>query len=243
MSYILDALKKAERERKLVKVPTIETVHELPERRRTHPRLIGIVTVAVLCLGLAIFFLVQRTDFEKQVLETSVSTTTEDSTGNLERAAVLSAEAPVSVPTQIQGKPTAPAGGISSKPEATEIVAMAPKSSEQVTDAPSSPVTVPVPLQSINTMPDFAPPPLRSPAPAAVSAVPLRDIATAMVLSIHLYSDNKDERTVFINGRKYLEGDSVTTDCVVENITPEGVVLQRGDERVTLRPGAPPVFH
>lgn len=62
-------------------------------------------------------------------------------------------------------------------------------------------------------------------------------------MSVHLYSDDKDERMVFLDGRRYLEGDDVTADCVVESITPDGVILRRGEERVTLRPGAAPVSH
>ena len=245
MSYILDALKKAERERerKLVKVPTIETVHEFPQRERTSVRSIGIVAAVVLCLVVAIFFLIPRTGSEKQVLETSVPTT-EVSTQNLERDALLPVETPVFMPTPMQAGSTAPKGEIFSKPEVPEIIAMEPENSVRVENVPSSPVVSSVQQQINMAQLQYSPSsPARPKAPVAVSAAPFRDVVTAMALSVHLYSDNKDERMVFINGRKYQEGDSVTADCVVENITPEGVVLQRGDERVTLRPGAPPVFH
>ena len=248
MSYILDALKKAERERKLVKVPTIETVHEFPQRERTSVRSTGIVAAVVLCLVVAIFFLIPRTESEKQVLEPSVPTT-EGSTQNLEHDELRPVETPVSMPTPMQAGSTAPRGEIFSKPEVPENIAMVPENSVRMENVPSSPIVTPIQTQIDAVQLPYPPAsPARPKAAAAISAVPFRDVVTAMALSVHLYNDNKDERMVFINGRRYQEGDNVSADCVsadcvVESITPEGVVLQRGDERVTLRLGAPPVFH
>ena len=252
MSYILDALKKAERERKLVKVPTIETVHEFPKRERTLVRPISIVAAAVLCLVIAIFFGVRKTGLEEQVLENPIPTATEDSVWSSEHTAALPFEVPVPVSTPAQINHVKPEVETSSKPglmpgsmsEVPEIIAMAPESSERVENVPSPSVTTSVQPQINVTQLQYPPAsPVRPKAPAVVSSISFRDIVTTMVLSVHLYSDNIDERMVFINGRKYLEGDNVLADCVVAGITPEGVVLQRGDERVTLRLGASPIFH
>jgi hypothetical protein len=51
-----------------------------------------------------------------------------------------------------------------------------------------------------------------------------------------VYSDVPAERMVFINGRKYVEGQAVNEDAVVEQITQEGAILRRQGKRVVLRP-------
>ena len=48
-------------------------------------------------------------------------------------------------------------------------------------------------------------------------------------LDIHVHSNNAAERFVFVNMRKYVEGQSLSEGPTVERITGEGVVLnQRG---------------
>jgi uncharacterized protein YlzI (FlbEa/FlbD family) len=51
-----------------------------------------------------------------------------------------------------------------------------------------------------------------------------------------VYSEVPAERLVFINGRKYVEGQSVSEDAVVEQITPEGAILVQAGRRIVLRP-------
>ena len=46
-----------------------------------------------------------------------------------------------------------------------------------------------------------------------------------MKVDIHVYSNNPAERFVFINMRKYTEGQTLTEGPTVERITPEGAVL------------------
>jgi hypothetical protein len=54
-------------------------------------------------------------------------------------------------------------------------------------------------------------------------------------LQFLVYSDVPSERLVFINNRKYLEGQSVEGGAAVERITPEGAVLSYQGERFVLR--------
>ena len=52
-----------------------------------------------------------------------------------------------------------------------------------------------------------------------------------------VYSEIPAERLVFINGRKYVEGQSLDGEAaVVEQITPDGAVLQHQGRRIVLRP-------
>jgi general secretion pathway protein B len=71
---------------------------------------------------------------------------------------------------------------------------------------------------------------------ADVATLPTLDELTAsgtnlpeLHLDIHVSSQNPAERFVFVNMRKYVEGDTLKEGPSVERITPEGVVLnQRG---------------
>jgi hypothetical protein len=51
-----------------------------------------------------------------------------------------------------------------------------------------------------------------------------------------VYSDVPEERLVFINGQKYVEGQAVDAETVLEQITPDGAFLRRGDRQIVLRP-------
>ena len=58
----------------------------------------------------------------------------------------------------------------------------------------------------------------------------------ALNLNLHVYSTKPAERMVFINGRKYREGDTLQEGPVVRQITPDGVILElRGSQFVLTR--------
>jgi hypothetical protein len=54
-----------------------------------------------------------------------------------------------------------------------------------------------------------------------------------------VYSDVPAQRLVFINGRRYAEGDKVDAETVVERITPEGAVVTRRGQSFALTSGRP----
>jgi hypothetical protein len=58
-----------------------------------------------------------------------------------------------------------------------------------------------------------------------------------MSMTVLVYADAKAERLVFINGRKYVEGDYVDEVYMLESIRPDGAVLSLGSERAVLHPG------
>src|SRR5262249_17532382 len=86
-------------------------------------------------------------------------------------------------------------------------------------------------------------------APPAVAAVPPSDDASGraavpapaqgpprLSLDVLVYSDLPAERLVFINGRKYVEGQAGDDWGVVEQITPDGAILRREGKQIVLRP-------
>jgi general secretion pathway protein B len=55
-----------------------------------------------------------------------------------------------------------------------------------------------------------------------------------MRLELHVYSTNPRERFVFINGRKYKQGDSTQEGATVDEVTPDGVILNARGNRFLL---------
>jgi general secretion pathway protein B len=53
-------------------------------------------------------------------------------------------------------------------------------------------------------------------------------------LELHVYSTRPAERMVFINSRQYHEGDTTQEGALVEQITPDGVVLSMNGSRFLL---------
>ena len=81
-----------------------------------------------------------------------------------------------------------------------------------------------------------APGPLPEAGPGRVAPPAPGEALARLTLDVLVYSDVPAERLVFINGRKYVEGQAVDGDAVLEQITPDGAVLRHGDQRVVLRP-------
>jgi len=78
------------------------------------------------------------------------------------------------------------------------------------------------------------------PQQAQVSQLPLADDMTArgalpeMRLELHVWSTRPQERFVFVNGRRYREGDTTAEGATVEEITREGVIMNSGGNRFLL---------
>jgi hypothetical protein len=64
-------------------------------------------------------------------------------------------------------------------------------------------------------------------------------------LDVLVYAETAAQRMVFINGRRYVEGDLIAGLVRIEAIVPEGAMLVYEDQRLLLRPKAnlelPPV--
>ncbi len=114
------------------------------------------------------------------------------------------------------------------------VVAAPPAAPAAPPAAPAAPPAAPTPPPAVATTPPTpapaAPPP---PGPAAPPAVE----APKIQIQVVLYSEVPAERLVFIDGRRYAEGDKVDPDTVVERITPQGAVIVRRGQSFTLNSG------
>jgi general secretion pathway protein B len=242
MSYILDALKKAERERGIAQVPTLATVHDVRERPRVRSWLV--LSICVLGIAASLWFLrpALRTDVKPISSRTRGPDRVANQLGverNQEAAAVPTASS--SLQTSRSAAPSEESETEAPVPAVTRSAANERRlsSTTQVASAPPRNTAEPVPLR---------PPPssagrssaeekLSAPDTAQPKSTSLKEAMAKMTMSILLFSDDKAERLVFINGRKYVEGDYVEGDYLLEIITSEGAVLSHGKERDTLRPG------
>ena len=222
MSYILDALKKAERERGLTRVPNLGSVHaELPERGRGRW---VVFAAGVAALGALLWAFYPGGNGMPSPVPRAQEAPPE---------ALRPKASGVSVPEAPAGDIPGAGRGEESSPwrETPAAAAVLPPVPRRVDPpAPGLPETQNPPASAAT--PASATTPV-----AAAPDVPLRDAVAGMILSVHMYSERPEDRMVFLNGRRYVEGDLVEKRYLLESITPEGAVLRLGGERETVRPG------
>lgn len=238
MSYILDALKKAEAERQIGDVPSIHApapgasvrTEEAPFVRRYLPWLItGLLAAAILAY-----------------LFWSHPWSHNEATPAVLVQAPIPAPAPAPVqpapaavnetPAPVQAAPIAPAPQVAPVPEkpahpAKQAVAAVekPKAQEAKVVAPAA-TAAPVP-------PPAASPPETSSAatttaPVQEEAGTVQDLPAAIqrelppvTITGYLYARNPADRSAVINKKLLHEGESIAPDLVLDKLTPKGAVL------------------
>jgi general secretion pathway protein B len=279
MSYILDALRKAERDHQVSRVPTLATTHGGVGLRRASwiwPLAGGVLAVG----GLVAAYTLQwapvpaiRRDPGGEVKPpvTSAVVASRPDPAVSAPLVVPAPERPPSPPANPPAKrPTAarssagssatPSVSSTPPPPASSAARRAPTipTLPGKADASAAPATKP-PAPSVAR--SAASPPndrdaIREPgtsddalAPPATAAVTPSDGASSrtaptaparalprLALDVLVYSEVPAERLVFINGRKYVEGQMVDEGAVIEQITPDGAILRHEGKQIVLRP-------
>jgi general secretion pathway protein B len=259
MSYILDALKKADRERNRAKVPTLTTVHipVLIARRRVGVWIV--VGVLVLGCGLLAWMVSPLGSGSSRQADVVPQTNLHLPPERVEPAARASEKPVATAPLSPVGPPTKTDSFVESRQAGRQVdrdEAPRPRPSEppirqaaRANPAPAGPP--PADPEPADPEPDEMPPapeptsaetpqtPMAAPAPAPVlapSSPTLRDILPRLRLDIFVYTDVEVDRMVVINGRRYVKGQAVEELYLLEEITPEGAVLNYRGERAVLRP-------
>ena len=215
MSFILDALRKSENERRKTEVPGIGDVPLVVHRNRVPRWTFGIIAGLSACLALLVWvWLRDAVPGAPPVGDGVVEGTTDIA------------------PSTTAGAPSAPRGGevrdLSTEarravdPPATAGVGNAPRTA--VNSAPGGAADVPAPVS----------PAAVSPANAGTAAVPTLTLAQYRAaggalpdlnLELHVYSPTAAERFVFINSAKYVEGQMLAEGPRLGAIIEEGAVL------------------
>jgi general secretion pathway protein B len=211
MSYILEALKKADQERTLGEVPDLEAAHWGERRRSRSYRWVWIVGVLLLVNGALLVMLLGRNDAGVPA--------TDGVSGLADSMPVMPAPRTVDVMT----------------PPPREIV----RPREPVYVPPTAPQTAPV-KQRVTTMkqpPAAVATPSRAfvapPAPAPASGVPewndmSLEFRSGFILphiDVHVYSDNPKKRFILVDLQKFREGETLDSGAVLEEILPDSIQL------------------
>ncbi len=274
MSYILDALRKAERDRQVSRVPTLATAHggAEPGRRLQWAWAVTGPLVVSAVVAYSLFWASGRPDPRREAAlpppagagpasssarvdfvpaPPALERTPEGEPAVAARAPGLVVERPPG-----HGAPARPYVAPAAPPATTPPADLqgAPAAARP-SDAPETrraaadprPVARPaVPVEGASPGPQPGDEPV---AQSAVAPAPLPDAGAGraaqpapaqplprLTLDVLVYSDVPAERLVFISGRKYVEGQTLDGETVVEQITPDGAVLQHQGKRIVLRP-------
>jgi general secretion pathway protein B len=226
MSYILDALKKAEHERDLGRVPRLESMQDsAPPRRRSAVWLIAgalLINAGVLAWWLR---------------------------PTAPPAAVSSERRPVPVPRAVPPAVVPAPAAVTAPSASVAAPATVPKTVPESTPTPVAAAVAPRTVQAppvVSAPPRAgaesmaATPPANVPSVPAVAPAPplLRDLPAefraavpALSLDVHVYAPTASGRFVLINMKKYREGEQLAEGPRIEEITADGVVLNYQGER------------
>ena len=240
MSYIYDALKRAQRENEGAVVPPGSAARVgvfFARRSRWWPwALAGVLAVNVVVLAAVV---VRDRPAPPEAPAVSVAPPPPVTGGTTVREPVaVVAEAPAPQPVVVET--TDPPALTAAPPAPLPARAAAPR-----VVPPSRQVHAPTPRAVANPEVALAPPPPARPVvepPARAPQVAPPDAAPPsppvpepkVTLQVLVYSDTPSQRMVFIDGRRYVEGDAFDTETVLERIMADGIVMTRRGQRFVI---------
>jgi len=247
MSYLVDALRKAERERRLGEVPTLSSdvlEYESDARQRSGWPLV--VTALVLVNAVLFVTLWLGNPFVSSSTGGSSAPNADASPPrpvSTEPASVGSGStrpAPTPASSAQPGRRAAERGSAAVTP-GEDRSAMSEDAGRSATAATSTPSTFPdasrspEPANRIDSERDRREPDLDSPVPP-LSGLPAaqRQRIPDLTMNGHLYSSQPGRSFVLINGRRYHEGERIAEGPAIETIDIGGAVLKDGDIRFRL---------
>jgi general secretion pathway protein B len=238
MSYILEALKKADQERTAGNVPDLETVHWHEPGTRKSYRWLWILAALFILNGAAVTLLAIRWH----------AGSGEDAVGNRvardERGSAMPNVARVRPPAA-----TADAGPVArSAPPKVTRTAPQPRGEGRVVMARTAlpPAQAPASRESSVAPQVAVPPPMpaaAATAPSRPAIAPAQPVATARIpewdelpldfrssltmprVDVHVYDTNPQNRFILADMQKYREGDRLPNGATLEKILPDGIQL------------------
>ena len=214
MSYILDALRKAEAERERGHVPSIHAQpafagaqpSSAPARSRLWMVLLGVGVLIALIFGLAFYLLLGRSPTSEVVAPVAAGPVTAPTPAPMPAPApVASMAVPAVIPPPVQAaapstpRPRPAPVAAAAKPAAAAVVAVSP------VPAASNPDER---IYAASELPDD-----------------IRRQLPALAVGGSMYSPSAKDRIVIINGQVLHEGDRVAPELVVERIRLKAAVL------------------
>ncbi len=212
MSYILDALKKAERKRRQGAFPDLLSVHEQTGIKAGKPARWPFILISILLVSIGA---VLPRLFEKY-----------SGAQNRERSSVTAAQ-PDSAPSAaihdaIQR--TTPAHGPTERhtPGKSENKSVNLVPTEQKAD--TAPINVPA-SSAVTPLPEMRPSSKRTTLKESDLPPAIQQELPKVEISAHIYDSNASSRIISVHGSAFHEGDNVAAGLRLESIIPEGVIL------------------
>lgn len=264
MSFILDALRKSEHERQRQTGPALVEVAVAapkPKPNRWASAAIALLVVNLVAIGVLLIIKANEgpstaaTEPAAAAPATAVpeaapaaaSATTAPAPAAQASISQSLPEPPVAAPQPVLRPTATPAAGSRNRLE-DEVSGLAPAMEPEAAAAAAAPPPGPAAVTPsrrgsvvYQSLPEAGLAPAEEPAPApAASNLPRADDMTArgalpeLRLELHVWSTKPQERFVFVNGRRYREGDTTADGAKVEEITREGVIMNSGGNRFLL---------
>lgn len=260
MSFILDALRKSEHERQRQTGPAlVEVAVAAPKPKPNRWASAAIALLVVNLVAIGVLLIIKAKDEPDTAASAPAATAATEPQATATAAAATTAPAaqasvsqalpqpPVAAPPPVLRPAETPAAGTRNPLEA-EVSGYAPAMEQEAALAAAAPPPGPAAVTPsrrgsvvYQTLPEAGLAPADEPAPAAAASnLPRADDMTArgalaeMRLELHVWSTKPQERFVFVNGRRYREGDTTADGAKVEEITREGVIMNSGGNRFLL---------
>ena len=224
MSYILDALDKAERERKRGQVPSLQTSERSAAVRNPRSPWLWVALFAVIFNALLAGLLIYSSTHETNdapvlppVVETPPPVPTPSPVAVIPEPPIYRATPPATPPAVLLMTDKE----LQAQARQLEIESTPPAEPEPVEPEPA-PVTAA--REHVDTPLEMIPLLVEMPQQLQQSLPPIR-------VDVHVHASKAENRFVMINLRRYREGDEVAPGLILERITKEGMVLKfRGEQ-------------
>jgi general secretion pathway protein B len=250
VSFILDALRKSEHARQRQTGPGLAEMPVAAKRPRSNvwaTAAIALLVVNLLAVGILLLRRAQRDDAvaaPPAAANPSLVVPSPTAGTPVTQSAAAPVRAPIDEPAGPGGRnPLADEVGTGSDAlQAAAAVPAGPPAVSTNATARRGGSVVYAPVPEASDLP-YSPPPAepavrqtRPPADAMPNAdeVTARGGVAALHLDLHVYATQPQQRFIFVNSRKYKEGDTLAEGPVVEQITPDGAVLNFQGSRFKL---------
>ena len=213
MSYILDALKKAEENRRQDKSPDLMTVHEKQDtatKKRSPWPYILIAAILLNAAVVAVWLIPRQSTKEGTIPELTIEEKENHAVTQTNRKMVASI-------------PEKDVSAVSVDPvriDRSEI----PQTGQTATDVDETEINTSIDINADGKVPDINELPLSF-------TEDLPDIK----ISGHVFFDTPSDRLIIVNGRPSREGDIVASGLQIEEITSSGVIFIYDDRRFSMK--------
>ena len=216
MSFILDALRKSEIERQRQSGPSIAELPVAREDRRLPVALLAIGLLLAVNVGVLLYFLLRDAGRPAADAPPAAAAATP----------VVSAPGPAPAPVMASA---APAMGVSPDEDAAPALDF-PAAATLPPEAPDPTLLPDTPAATAGGGVTYS----EGPASANASVAALTAGLPELAIDLHIFTDDPARRAVFINGRRYTQGDAIVEGPRVEEITRDGAVLNYRGQRFLL---------